>query len=153
VQAEEVMAEVVVIDGQRPPVQAVIFDFFGVVRVEAQGGAVINQPLLEFIAQLKKSYKIALLSNTGSSRISDFLTPAQQGQYFDVIVTSQESGYLKPDAEAYLITARRLGVAPQECIMIDDISSHCQGARTAGMKAIQYISFKQLQEELNRLLP
>jgi putative hydrolase of the HAD superfamily len=132
----------------RQQTRAIIFDFFGVVRAERPGGAAIDRELLDFIAQLKPKFKIGLLSNTGSSRLEDFLPRADLTRYFDVVVTSAEIGYIKPEPQAYLTAAKLLGVPPQACLMVDDLAVHCQGARNVGMRAVQYTSLAQLQEEL-----
>ncbi len=44
----------------------------------------------------------------------------------------------KPDPELFLIAARRFGVLPADCIVIDDSPSGCQGAANAGMRCIGY---------------
>ena len=73
-------------------------------------------------------------------------------QYFDVAVASSEIGHAKPDAEAYTITAEKLEVAPEECVLIDDRSEYCDGARAVGMQAIVYEDFVQMKRELAGLL-
>lgn len=150
----EVVTEVeVAVTDQPAPIKALIFDFFGVIRVAGPTGAVVNRPVLELIAELKKTYKIALLSNTGSSRLGDFLPPESIAAYFDAVITPEQSPkYVKPAPEAYLAVAEKLALPPAACVMIDDLPGLCQGARAVGMQAIEYISFPQLKQELRRLL-
>jgi len=69
-----------------------------------------------------------------------------------VVVASADIGFAKPEAEAYQITADRLGVRYDECVMIDDREDYCQGAIAAGMHAILYKSLVQLQRDLDRVL-
>lgn len=58
-------------------------------------------------------------------------------EYFDVFVTLDEPGLrskLYPDI--YLRTAQRLGVAPADCVVFEDILNGIRGAQAAGMKAV-----------------
>src|SRR5690606_35634127 len=109
-----------------------------------------NRQLLDYIAELKKDYKIAMLSNINSrERLSIRFTNGELESHFDTIVASGEEGYVKPQPEIYELTAIRLGVEPHECIMIDDIEAFCEGARKVGMQAVQYKTNQQCIEEVN----
>lgn len=112
-----------------------------------------NTVLLNYIAtKLKHHYKIGILSNVASNWIRDyFLTPDEQ-KLFDVMVFSFEEGTTKPDPRIYEMAADRLGVAPKECVYIDDIDRYAAAAENVGMKAITYKNFPQLNEELNEIL-
>jgi HAD superfamily hydrolase (TIGR01509 family) len=44
----------------------------------------------------------------------------------------------KPEPEAFLLAARALGVAPGECLLIDDRPQNCDAARAIGMEAIWF---------------
>lgn len=112
-----------------------------------------NDELLRFIAELKKHYKIGLLSNISSrERLSIRFTDGQLESHFHTVVASGDEGVVKPQPEIYEITATRLGVLPSECVMIDDIAEFCAGARNVGMQAIQFTSTKQCIEDLSALL-
>jgi len=88
-----------------------------------------NRQLLEYIAELKKDYKVALLSNISSrERLSIRFVNGELESHFDTVVASGDEGYVKPQPEIYEIAATRLGVSPTECVMIDDIIEFCEGA-------------------------
>jgi epoxide hydrolase-like predicted phosphatase len=55
---------------------------------------------------------------------------------FDAIVISAEVGLHKPQPGIYLLAAQRLGVAPQECVFVDDLRENCAGAVAVGMTAV-----------------
>lgn len=61
---------------------------------------------------------------------------------------SCEMGVRKPEPEAYLIPARRLGVAPETCLFIDDRAPNVEAARALGMEAIRFESAAQTLAEL-----
>lgn len=109
--------------------------------------------LLEYVKKLKKTYKTAILSNVGTGfleRIFDRKRP--RTDYFDQLIASGDIGLVKPDQHAYLTTSQRLGVEPAECVFIDDLSKHIDGARGCGMYAILYEDFAQMKQELEKLL-
>ncbi|PLS81529.1 haloacid dehalogenase, partial [Candidatus Saccharibacteria bacterium] len=84
--------------------------------------------LLSFIkAELKPTFKVALLSNVGRGWLDDFFTKEDLHDLFDAVVLSSEIGIIKPDERAYVIAADRLGLPPDECIMIDDRLDNCHG--------------------------
>lgn len=121
-------------------------------RDKVRDGEVRNKELFEYILELRKMYKTAILSNISSEGFSRRFLPEELAQYFDTAVSSGAIGYAKPDPEAYRITADRLGVLPEECIMIDDVASFCDGACSAGMQAILFQSNTQLKADLAKLL-
>ena len=112
-----------------------------------------NTQLLEFIAELKQHYKTGLLSNISSrERLSIRFQNGELERCFDTIVASGDEGYVKPQPEIYEIAATRLGVAPNEGVMIDDIAEFCEGARAVGMQAIQFQTNQQCITDLSALI-
>lgn len=115
-------------------------------------GEVRNTPLLEYIPELRGKYKTALLSNITVQGIERRFPDNELSNYFDEIVISSDIGYIKPDREAYEITAKRLGVAPEECVFTDDRMDFCIAASETGMKSIEFRSFDQFKTELEQHL-
>ncbi len=58
------------------------------------------------------------------------------GPFFDTIVTGQDIHRGKPDPEPYLITAERLGLAPGECLVIEDSINGVLSGKAAGCVVI-----------------
>ncbi len=52
------------------------------------------------------------------------------------IVTADQITRAKPDPEAFLLGAERLGVAPENCVVFEDAPAGIQGAKAAGMRVI-----------------
>lgn len=117
-----------------------------------QRGEVKNRELLAYIKQLKKTYKLGLLSNVSAHGLATRFSADELATHFDAVVASGDIGYAKPDAQAYEITASKLGVRLEECIMIDDRNDYTAGAVSVGMSAIQYVSFRQVKSELDKFL-
>jgi len=111
-----------------------------------------NNELVAYVKELRKNYKIALLSNIGADMMDGFFTEQERSDLFDVVVLSGSTGYAKPDPEIFKLACDKLGIEPNEAIMIDDVESNCDGAAAIGMHAVQYRSFEQTKQELENLL-
>lgn len=111
-----------------------------------------NTQLLEYIAKLKEDYKIGLLSNVGSNWIREqFLTADEQG-LFDGFVFSYEVRMVKPDPRIFRLIAKKLDVALEACLLVDDVQYYCEAASSLGMKAVYYQNFQQTKSDLQKLL-
>lgn len=110
-----------------------------------------NEPLFEYMSGLKEHYKIGLLSNIAGDYLDRMFTPEQR-QVFDETSLSFENGYVKPQPQAYRLMAQKLGVEPDECVMVDDQEHQVAGARQVGMAAVLYENFDQFRSELEKLL-
>jgi len=111
-----------------------------------------NTALLDYIESLRVEYKVGLLSNIGRGGMDVFFDANERKKFFDATVLSGEIGIIKPDPRAFEAMAAKLGVSPSECVMIDDRAENCDGARTAGMRAVRYDSNQQIMRELDTLL-
>jgi len=110
-----------------------------------------NTELLEYIYELKKTYKIGFLSNVGLNRLSELFT-AKQLELFDDITLSYELHISKPHPDIYKHAANKLGVDPGACIFVDDTPLYCKGAESIGMQAIQYSEYETFTQELEKIL-
>ncbi|HUB94109.1 MAG TPA: HAD-IA family hydrolase [Verrucomicrobiae bacterium] len=110
-----------------------------------------DERLFAYIRQLKQGHYIGLLSNAGDNWLNDIFT-AEQVSLFDAIALSYETGFIKPDAEAYNIIAKRLQVEPLDCIFVDDQPKYVEGAEQAGMQAVLYTNADEFMQKLPALL-
>jgi len=67
---------------------------------------------------------------------------------FDVTVVSGQVGVMKPDAAIFRLFCERAGLAPDECIFIDDGPHNAEGARAVGMDGIHFTGPEALAEAL-----
>lgn len=111
-----------------------------------------NELLVEYVKKLKVNYKIGLLSNIGNETMDRLFPAKERAQLFDAFVLSSEVGLIKPAREIFELTAKRLGVLPEECVMIDDLMKNVEGAQIIGMKAILFTDNHQFQTELQMVL-
>jgi putative hydrolase of the HAD superfamily len=112
-----------------------------------------NAELIKFIKTLRPSYKVALLSNvSGRQRLEELFEAGELDELFEVVVASGDVGVIKPEREIYEMTAEKLGIDPEGCVMIDDLPHYCKGAEAVGMKAIQFQSTDQAIRDLRALI-
>jgi len=132
-------------------------DIFGIskeaVHEERYQQRARNEELIEFIQSLKSHYRLAMLSNvSGREQLNDMFLPGELDELFEVVVASGDVGMAKPDTEIYELTATRLGVVPEECVMIDDREEFCAGADSAGMQTVHFRTTKRAIEEITLLI-
>lgn len=70
--------------------------------------------------------------------------------HFDHFVLSYQVGAMKPSARIYEEAVARAGCLPEECFFTDDVPAYVEGARLAGLDAVRFESYPQLQSELQR---
>ncbi|MGH8670650.1 MAG: HAD-IA family hydrolase [Burkholderiales bacterium] len=57
----------------------------------------------------------------------------------------------KPDPALFVLAARRLGVAREDCLLIDDRLENVQSARATGWQALRFSTAQTLAEDLKTL--
>lgn len=119
---------------------------------QIRDGELKDQRLMNYIRDLRNTYKTAMLSNISVSGVHKRFSDDELSQHFDTVVVSGEIGYAKPEPEAYEIVAERLGLRREECVFLDDKQEFCEAARAVGMQAIVYESFEQARGDLDKLL-
>lgn len=113
---------------------------------------VANKELITYIKEkIKPHFKVAMISNIGRDWMQDFFDEHQLHDLFDVVTLSGEEGITKPNPLIFERTAARLKLSPGGCIMIDDRAENVEGAKTAGMIGIDYISNDALYRKLQQL--
>jgi beta-phosphoglucomutase len=80
--------------------------------------------------------RTALVTSTPQVNVDFVLEQVGLTGAFDTIVTAEDVSRGKPDPEGFLLAARRLGVAPERCLVIEDAPGGIEGARRAGMRSL-----------------
>lgn len=83
-----------------------------------------------------KGYKLACCSNAQKYSVVNMLTFSGIVDFFDLIIGNDE-GYLpKPNPDIYLASFEKLGIKPQEAVIIEDAPHGIQAAQASGAKVI-----------------
>lgn len=111
-----------------------------------------NVELLDYIKELKRHYKLGILSNIGTNWVREsFLTDEEQ-KLFDSMTFSYEAGATKPDPKIYQLAVEKLAVQPKEAVFVDDVEEYCLAAEAFGIHAVHYQNFEQMKAELEKIL-
>ncbi|MTI98832.1 MAG: HAD-IA family hydrolase [Marinobacter adhaerens] len=88
----------------------------------------------------ERGLKLALASNAPMDVISAVLTKLNIGSYFDEVVSADHVISGKPDPHIFEFTSRKLGLDPDECLVVEDSLSGVLGAKRAGMQVLAIAS-------------
>lgn len=85
------------------------------------------------LSKLKsEGYKLALGSNSVRITIDMMLNKADLMQYMDFTLSNQDVSKSKPDPEIYTTATERLGLKPEECLIVEDNPNGIKAALASG---------------------
>lgn len=85
------------------------------------------------LSKLKaEGYKTALCSNSVRMTIELMMNKAKLTNYLDEILSNQDVKNPKPDPEIYQNAMKKLGVKPEECIIVEDNENGIKAALASG---------------------
>src|SRR5262245_29474881 len=93
---------------------------------------------VELVRRLKAGYRVSVLSNADLSLRARLRDEHRVLDLFDDVVVSAEVGMVKPEPEIFQLAAARLGVAPANCVFVDDWDVNVSAARAVGMSAVHF---------------
>jgi beta-phosphoglucomutase len=102
-------------------------------------GSRIEQTLVPGLRPFLDLYRgapMALASNAEPENVNFVLDRAGLRPYFRVIVDGHQVNQPKPHPEIYLLAASLLGIAPGNCIVLEDSHTGVAAARAAGMRVV-----------------
>jgi HAD superfamily hydrolase (TIGR01509 family) len=91
---------------------------------------------VETVRALAAHWPLGLASSANREIIDLFLELSSLADAFVATVSSEEVGRGKPAPDVYLEGARRVGVAPRQCVAIEDSANGIRAAAAAGMAVI-----------------
>ena len=100
----------------------------------------IDESFFEFASNIKKYYKLALISNDSSEWSRYFRNKYKINDYFDVITISGDIKIKKPDERIFKLTLEKLGCSASDCTYIDDRRYNLEAAQSLGMDTILFNS-------------
>lgn len=96
-----------------------------------------KQGLLELLSYLKEAgYQIALASSSKREVIDLYLKLEDMPSVFDVIVAGDEVTQGKPHPEIFIKACEKLGINPEEAIVLEDSLAGIEAANRGGIKSI-----------------
>jgi len=113
-------------------------------------GMAPDEPMLEAVRAAKRAgVRTGMISNSwGAGGYDRDAFP----ELFDGWVISAEEGVRKPDPRIYTLGAERVGLAPPQCVFVDDLPGNLKPARELGMATVHHRGAAETIPALQRLL-
>lgn len=94
----------------------------------------------QILTQLKKHYKIAILTNGLKGVQTKRIGASEIAHLFDALIISEEVGYAKPDPRIFKLTLERVNTSdPSSALIIgDSLTSDIQGGLNSGIDTCWY---------------
>ncbi len=93
-------------------------------------------PMAEFAKSLFGRFPIAVASGSEESTVRGCLTATGLIDLFPIIITPKKVKHGKPAPDMFLLAAELMGIAPSECLVLEDGKSGIQAANAAGMQSV-----------------
>jgi HAD superfamily hydrolase (TIGR01509 family) len=93
--------------------------------------------VLEHIVAQHGRIPFAVVSGSARDSVTASLETLKLLDRFETLVCAGEYQKSKPDPEAFLLAASRLGVAPKSCLVFEDTEMGIQAATAAGMASVK----------------
>ena len=125
------------------------------IRIQANLTEIVSlfEGAAELLEELQGRIKIALATMSSRKVVAKLLPEKRIEGYFDVVVTVDEIVSPKPDPEVFLVSAARLGVKPEDCVVVEDSIFGVRAAKEADMKCIAVSSGAYSKEEIEEENP
>ena len=89
----------------------------------------------ELLPELKKDFKLAVASSADRRKVDvNIRVLGVDESVFDAVITGSDITNKKPDPEIYLKAAAAVGVAPENCLVVEDAVAGVQAGKAAGCK-------------------
>jgi len=107
--------------------------------------------LLDVLNALKGKIPMAMASSARRSWIEEVVRRFELQPFFKAIVSFEDIGNRpgKPAPDIYLHTAKLLGVAPADCVVIEDACNGVLAGKAAGMKVIGFRNGFNAEQDLS----
>lgn len=104
----------------------------------------------------QEGYKIAVCSNSIRSTIELMMDKAMLTAYLDLIVSNEDVRKAKPDPEMYQTAIAKLGMKPEECIVVEDNPNGIAAGRASGAAVLEVatvydVNYENIKGFINRM--
>lgn len=90
------------------------------------------------LSKLKsEGYKLAVASNSIRATVDIMMLKASLGSYLEFSLSNQDVKKAKPDPEIYNVAISKLGLLPEECLVVEDNKNGIQAAIASGANVMK----------------
>lgn len=107
------------------------------------------------LSKLKsEGYKMAVCSNSIKNTIEVMMQKAALDSYLDFYISNQDVTKGKPDPEMYNKAIEKMGLAPKECLIIEDNENGIKAARASGanvmvVSEVSEVNYENIKTHIN----
>ena len=94
------------------------------------------RPVADFAKSLEGRFPMAVASGSEEPTVRGCLEATGLVHLFETIITPKLVKHGKPAPDMFLLAAERMGIAPSECLVLEDGNSGLEAAKAAGMQAV-----------------
>ena len=105
----------------------------------------------ELLKQLHGRYPMAVVSARDEKSTMRFLEQFDLVKYFDVIITGLSAEHTKPYPDPILLAAKKMNVAPENCLMVGDTTVDIRAGKSAGAQTVGVLCGFGEEDELRRI--
>lgn len=120
----------------------------------AENGVIrLKKGALELLDFLKcNNVKMAVASGSSTKSITHHLNEVGVFDYFGAFAGSHDVENGKPAPDVFLLAAKRLGVAPEDCFVFEDSANGIKAGFAAGMKCIGVPDIAEFESDIKAIM-
>ncbi len=109
------------------------------------------------LARLQKDgYRLAVCSNSVRPTIEVMMEKANLKKYVEFYISAQDVQSGKPDPAIYLESIHRLGLTPQECLILEDNENGIKAALASGahlmkISAVEEVNYQLIKQKISSI--
>jgi beta-phosphoglucomutase family hydrolase len=84
--------------------------------------------------------KTSLATGAGKEKLDFIFQKVNLRNYFDVVITADDTKVGKPDPEVFLTAAIKLNTLPSDCVVFEDAKNGVKAAKNGGMKCVAIVT-------------
>ncbi|PHM66419.1 HAD family phosphatase [Xenorhabdus sp. KJ12.1] len=85
----------------------------------------------------QEGYKLAVASNSIKDSVEVMLDKAKLLCYLDFFISNQDVNEVKPDPEMYNLSIYKMGLIPEECLIVEDNENGVRAAKASGAHVLE----------------
>lgn len=109
------------------------------------------------LSKLKaEGYRLAVGSNSIRMTIEMMMNYARLTDYFEFMLSNQDVKKSKPDPEIYLTAMERMGLVPEECLIVEDNENGIKAALASKahlliVKTVDDVNYDNIKKHINEI--
>jgi len=109
------------------------------------------------LSKLKlEGYRMAVCSNSIRNTVEVMLRKASLIDYMEFLISNQDVDYPKPHSQMYDTAIKRLGITPEECLILEDNENGIKAAIASGahvlkVESVEAVNYQNISAEIARI--